>query len=127
YRSGHNGAVLKTVRVQAHGGSNPSLSARTAFPDFVGKLEIPSGFFASGRDFQRWGAAPRHDATLIGFAHIVKLILHAGAWRVHRSQTALRTASDTRYGFHLKKQALSGGCVSTRACLFHTILKGKMQ
>ncbi len=26
YRSGHNGAVLKTVRVQAHGGSNPSLS-----------------------------------------------------------------------------------------------------
>ena len=27
YRSGHNGAVLKTVRVQAHGGSNPSPSA----------------------------------------------------------------------------------------------------
>ena len=27
YRSGHNGAVLKTVRAQAHGGSNPSLSA----------------------------------------------------------------------------------------------------
>ena len=26
YRSGHNGAVLKTVRVQAHGGSNPSPS-----------------------------------------------------------------------------------------------------
>ena len=27
YRSGHNEAVLKTVRVQAHGGSNPSASA----------------------------------------------------------------------------------------------------
>lgn len=27
YRSGHNGAVLKTVRVQAHMGSNPILSA----------------------------------------------------------------------------------------------------
>ena len=28
YRSGHNEAVLKTVRVQAHGGSNPSASAK---------------------------------------------------------------------------------------------------
>ncbi|MBQ7914940.1 MAG: hypothetical protein IJ322_05480, partial [Clostridia bacterium] len=27
YRSGHNEAVLKTVWVQAHGGSNPSSSA----------------------------------------------------------------------------------------------------
>ena len=27
YRSGHDGAVLKTVRVQAHVGSNPTLSA----------------------------------------------------------------------------------------------------
>ena len=27
YRSGHNGAVLKTVWVQAHVGSNPTLSA----------------------------------------------------------------------------------------------------
>ena len=26
YRSGHNGAVLKTVRGQPHGGSNPSPS-----------------------------------------------------------------------------------------------------
>ena len=26
YRSGHNGAVLKTVRAQAHVGSNPTLS-----------------------------------------------------------------------------------------------------
>ena len=29
YRSGHNEAVLKTVWVQAHGGSNPSASAKT--------------------------------------------------------------------------------------------------
>ena len=28
YRSGHNEAVLKTVWVHAHGGSNPSASAR---------------------------------------------------------------------------------------------------
>ena len=27
YRSGHNGAVLKTVRVKAHVGSNPTPSA----------------------------------------------------------------------------------------------------
>ena len=27
YQSGHTGAVLKTVRVRAHGGSNPSPSA----------------------------------------------------------------------------------------------------
>ena len=31
YRSGHNGAVLKTVRVQAHVGSNPTLSAKLKF------------------------------------------------------------------------------------------------
>ena len=29
YRSGHNGAVLKTVRRQRHRGSNPLLSAIT--------------------------------------------------------------------------------------------------
>ena len=29
YRSGHNGAVLKTVRAQAHRGSNPLLSAKS--------------------------------------------------------------------------------------------------
>ena len=29
YRSGHNEAVLKTVWVQAHGGSNPSSCAKT--------------------------------------------------------------------------------------------------
>ena len=28
YRSGHNGAVLKTVRVKAHAGSNPAPSAK---------------------------------------------------------------------------------------------------
>ena len=31
YRSGHNEAVLKTVWVQAHGGSNPSASAKTLY------------------------------------------------------------------------------------------------
>ena len=34
YRSGHNGAVLKTVRVQAHVGSNPTLSAIYVFCKF---------------------------------------------------------------------------------------------
>lgn len=29
YRSGHNGAVLKTVKVQAYGGSSPSASAKS--------------------------------------------------------------------------------------------------
>ena len=32
YRSGHNGAVLKTVRRQRHRGSNPLLSATQKFP-----------------------------------------------------------------------------------------------
>lgn len=40
YRSGHNGAVLKTVKVQAYGGSSPSASAiysksRTFCPTFT--------------------------------------------------------------------------------------------
>ena len=30
YRSGHNGAVLKTVRGQPHAGSNPAPSANPA-------------------------------------------------------------------------------------------------
>ncbi len=32
YRSGHNEAVLKTVWVQAHGGSNPSACAKGKHP-----------------------------------------------------------------------------------------------
>ncbi len=28
YRSGHNGVVLKTIRVKAHAGSNPAPSAK---------------------------------------------------------------------------------------------------
>lgn len=28
YRSGHNGAVLKTVSLKGHGGSSPSASAK---------------------------------------------------------------------------------------------------
>ena len=36
YRSGHNEAVLKTVWVKAHGGSNPSSSATKNPTNFVG-------------------------------------------------------------------------------------------
>ena len=32
YRSGHNGAVLKTVRAKVHAGSNPAPSAKTGTP-----------------------------------------------------------------------------------------------
>ncbi len=35
YRSGHNGAVLKTVRVQAHVGSNPTSSANADVAQLV--------------------------------------------------------------------------------------------
>ena len=49
YRSGHNEAVLKTVWVQAHGGSNPSASA-TEKVSFVGRqkglfsmISVPCG------------------------------------------------------------------------------------
>ena len=50
YRSGHNGAVLKTVRVQAHMGSNPILSAihntNQPFP------ESGNGFFEDIRKYK---------------------------------------------------------------------------
>ena len=36
YRSGHNGAVLKTVRGQPHAGSNPALSAKIPASPYVG-------------------------------------------------------------------------------------------
>ena len=42
YRSGHNEAVLKTVWVQAHGGSNPSASARQILNR---TLQFGLGFF----------------------------------------------------------------------------------
>ena len=47
YRSGHNEAVLKTVWVQAHGGSNPSASANIAdvaqvVEHILGKDEVTS-------------------------------------------------------------------------------------
>ena len=35
YRSGHNEAVLKTVWVHAHVGSNPTLCAKTTHTIFV--------------------------------------------------------------------------------------------
>ena len=41
YRSGHNEAVLKTVCRQRHGGSNPSISAKTLWVDEI----YPKGFF----------------------------------------------------------------------------------
>ena len=53
YRSGHNGAVLKTVRVQAHGGSNPSPSVqKPANKPFAGffsfqKSEVSGPLFYS--------------------------------------------------------------------------------
>ena len=52
YRSGHNGAVLKTVRVKAHAGSNPAPSAmiNAEFvyrdnPAFIAFVEQESLFF----------------------------------------------------------------------------------
>ena len=47
YRSGHNEAVLKTVWVKAHGGSNPSSSATKNPTNFVGF------FVASEEEFLR--------------------------------------------------------------------------
>ena len=40
YRSGHNEAVLKTVWVKAHGGSNPSSSAKNTI------TRLGDGFFS---------------------------------------------------------------------------------
>lgn len=38
YRSGHNEAVMKTVWAQAHGGSNPSASAKAKIPPESGGI-----------------------------------------------------------------------------------------
>ena len=58
YRSGHNEAVLKTVWVKAHGGSNPSASANKS----KGILfKVPLFLFrnvkwdSNGREKQRFG------------------------------------------------------------------------
>ena len=38
YRSGHNGVVLKTIRVKAHAGSNPAPSANPALEPWFQSL-----------------------------------------------------------------------------------------
>ena len=43
YRSGHNEVVLKTIWVQAHGGSNPSASAKSADNCLIGKHKSEMG------------------------------------------------------------------------------------
>ena len=47
YRSGHNEAVLKTVWVKAHGGSNPSASATKQAIGLLFALSSVSGLFKS--------------------------------------------------------------------------------
>ncbi len=47
YRSGHNEAVLKTVWVKAHGGSNPSASAIKQATRLLFALSSVSGLFKS--------------------------------------------------------------------------------
>ncbi len=46
YRSGHNEAVLKTVWVHAHGGSNPSASAKMNPTEPVKRLKFGFIFYA---------------------------------------------------------------------------------
>ena len=56
YRSGHNEAVLKTVWVKAHGGSNPSSCAKK------GRSESPFFFLACrvGRNPELLGVRASH-------------------------------------------------------------------
>ncbi len=52
YRSGHNEAVLKTVWVQAHGGSNPSSSAKMNPTEPVKRLKFGFIFLCSKYGFK---------------------------------------------------------------------------
>ncbi len=59
YRSGHNEAVLKTVWVQAHGGSNPSASAKIAdvaqvVEHILGKDEVTSSSLVISSKIREW-------------------------------------------------------------------------
>ena len=59
YRSGHNEAVLKTVWVQAHGGSNPSASAKNAdvaqvVEHILGKDEVTSSSLVISSKIREW-------------------------------------------------------------------------
>lgn len=45
YRSGHNGAVLKTVCLKGRGGSNPSASAKSKNPSQSRDVLIDSDLF----------------------------------------------------------------------------------
>lgn len=47
YRSGHNGAVLKTVRAQAHVGSSPTLSASLTLAYIRSRPDSVWAFFVS--------------------------------------------------------------------------------
>ena len=65
YRSGHNEAVLKTVWVQAHGGSNPSASATQSLVEFslgfiFSKTKNAEAYFVQRTDEGcALGASPR--------------------------------------------------------------------
>ena len=66
YRSGHNGAVLKTVRVKTHGGSNPSRSAIC--------LTSPSGEVISLKEVQQM----KHSKGLLFLCLMLAAVLLAG-------------------------------------------------
>ena len=78
YRSGHNGAVLKTVRAQAHMGSNPILSAikKTSFVDCRkrGFLVVFGGtVWYDDSDKSRYSEIST-DRNIISFAFIPAMI-----------------------------------------------------
>ena len=67
YRSGHNEAVLKTVWVQAHGGSNPSASAKK----MLMWLRWQSTSLVRMRSpVQVWSSAPKSVNEIHGFFYI---------------------------------------------------------
>ena len=68
YRSGHNGAVLKTVRAKVHAGSNPAPSATSELISLCSKTAVSQErlFFHPG-----FIALPlKLKATFIGFEFV---------------------------------------------------------
>ena len=59
YRSGHNGAVLKTVRAKVHAGSNPAPSAKKGTP--AQRAGVPFLAESRIRMCNRTGRGPVHE------------------------------------------------------------------
>ena len=99
YRSGHNGAVLKTVRVKAHGGSNPSPSAKKFMEASMTEVIIGAiigSISASMFAFmfvmlEKWFQSNKEKAEL---KFLIRLELERSLKRLKKCKTEISKSSD---------------------------------